>query len=291
MRRRGLLWIFLGCLGWSQQAEWMDPVQAAPAGSRYVSFFSKTIDRESSYLIYLPPEYEVSAEQRFPVVYWLHGLGGNQRSGQVFLGMGVEAMRAGKAPPAIVVLVNGMNNSMYTNAKDGSLPMEQVIIKDLIPHVDGTYRTIADRKGRAIEGYSMGGFGAARLGLKYAELFGAVSVMAGALHTEDTLAERRAAIFQQIYGGDKAYYKEHSPWTIAGQKAAAAKGTRVRIGVGGEDQLKDWNRQYHELLENLGLKNEFFLVPGVGHNGGQFYRQMGEPVWAFYREVFGAAVP
>ena len=81
---------------------------------------------------------------------------------------------AGKIPPFIVVLVQGLPSVRYINAKDGKRPVEDVIVKDLIPHIDATYRTVASREGRAIEGMSMGGYGALRLGFKYPELFGTV---------------------------------------------------------------------------------------------------------------------
>ena len=84
-------------------------------------------------------------------------------------------------PPCIAVLPNGMVSSFYRDAANGELPVESVIIKDLIPHVDQTYRTLAEHSGRVIEGYSMGGYGSAHLGFKYPGLFGTVIVDAGAL--------------------------------------------------------------------------------------------------------------
>ena len=71
------------------------------------------------------------------------------------------AIRAGKAPAMIVVLVNGIAASFYCDSPNGKLPVDSVIIKELIPHVDQTYRTIARREARAVEGFSMGGYGIA----------------------------------------------------------------------------------------------------------------------------------
>jgi len=67
------------------------------------------------------------------------------------------AIRAGSVPSFIVILVQGLPDVRYINTKDGTRPLEDVIIKDLIPHVDGAYRTLAVRTSRAIEGMSMGG--------------------------------------------------------------------------------------------------------------------------------------
>ena len=84
-------------------------------------------------------------------------------------------------PPAVVILVQAPNRAFYIDSKDGAFPVESVIIKNLVPHVDATYRTITRREGRAIEGHSMGGFGALRLAFKYPELFASVSSFAAAL--------------------------------------------------------------------------------------------------------------
>jgi enterochelin esterase-like enzyme len=113
-----------------------------------------------SYLVWVPPGYDQQTN-RYPVIYWLHGMGGNQRGGAtMFVPHVADAIKAGTLPPVIVVLINGMVKSFYCDSSDGQCPMESVIIKDLIPHVDETYRTIARREGRVIEGYSMGGYGA-----------------------------------------------------------------------------------------------------------------------------------
>src|ERR1035438_5393497 len=93
----------------------------------------------------------------------------------------VPVAEAGKIPEMIVVLVNGMKDSFYNDSPDGKWPVDSVIIKELIPHVDQTYRTIAGREGRAVEGFSMGGYGTAHLGFKHPDVFSVVSIRSGAL--------------------------------------------------------------------------------------------------------------
>jgi endo-1,4-beta-xylanase len=151
-------------------ANWLDPDKSEPAGTHYRTFQSKLAGGEVSYLVYLPSTYESEPAQRYASVYWLHGLNGDQRSGVAFVEQLAAATRAGKAPAMIVVLVNGMRDSFYNDSKDGKWPVESVIVKELIPHIDKTYRTIARRELRAVEGYSMGGYGAAHLGFKYPDV-------------------------------------------------------------------------------------------------------------------------
>src|SRR5579862_4871078 len=66
-------------------AAWLDPDKTEPAGTHYRTFPSKLAGGEVSYLVYLPPTYETEPVARFPVVYWLHGLNGDQRSGAKFV--------------------------------------------------------------------------------------------------------------------------------------------------------------------------------------------------------------
>ncbi len=274
------------------EASWLDPDRSEPAGTKYQTFHSPTVNGEVSYLIYLPSGYPTST-RRYPVVYWLHGLGGNQRSGAVFVSQLSAAIQAGKCPPTIAVLVNGLRDSRYYDSFDGRRPVETVIIRDLLPHVDATYRTIARRESRAIEGYSMGGFGAARLGFKYPDLFGAVSIMAGALlDAESAASTMHAELFEKNFGGNKAYFHAGSPWVLADQNAARVRGrSLVRIGVGDQDPLYERDLTYHEMLERLGIRNDFFAVPGVAHNGRLFYEKLGAAAFTFYQKAFGSQVP
>ena len=88
----------------------MDPDRETPAGTTYETFPSRTIDGRVSFLIYRPPGYETAPEQRYPVVYWLHGLGGTQRGCAGFVKRLDAAIQAGKAPEMLVVGVNGLGN-------------------------------------------------------------------------------------------------------------------------------------------------------------------------------------
>jgi endo-1,4-beta-xylanase len=178
------------------------------------------------------------------------------------------AIRAGTAPEMIVVsCIDPTGLSMWTNSKDGRLPMETVIIEELIPHVDATYRTIAERSGRGIEGFSMGGYGSAYLGIKYHDLFSSVSILAAALHTPQTFRERRRAIFDNVFSGDAEYATARSPWTMIEKNADKVRGkTNIRVFVGADDGLLDWNRNYHALLDELNIENEWGVVPNSPHD-------------------------
>jgi endo-1,4-beta-xylanase len=272
------------------RAEWLDPVRDAPNGTKYATFVSKTLGAEASYLVYLPPEYD-EATQRYPVIYWLHGLGGNQRAGaMLFVPQVEQAIHLGALPPTIVVLVNGMVSSFYCDWADGKRPVESVIVKDLVPHIDATYRTIARREGRAIEGYSMGGFGAGHLGFKYPDLFGTVVINAGALIRETALnGPNLAPILKEGFANDPRRFDAEHPNELAEKNAEQIRGrTNIRIGVGKDDSLLPRNRELHELLQKLSIDHQYEEVPNVDHNGLLYYRVLGVDAFSVYRTAFHA---
>lgn len=269
-----------------ETAVWVEPQRDEPAGMRYKTFHSAAAGREVSYLIYLPPDYDTATAKRYPSVYWLHGLNGRQTGGSRLAARVDHAIRAGEMPGVIVVSVNGLRASMYTNSKDGERPVETVIVKDLVSHVDATYRTIARREARAIEGMSMGGYGALRLGFKYPEVFGVVSSYAAALHTENTLAERRRPIFAEVFDSDRDYGRPTTPWAIVKQNADKLRGQTIRLIIGTADGLLEWNREYHALLNGLEVEHEYTEIEGVAHNYRELEEKTADATIEFYREAF-----
>jgi len=271
------------------EPKWVDPNESDANGAKFHKFASQTIGGDVSYHIALPPQYDAEPARRFPVIYWLHGLGGNQRGGTgTFGARAAEAMGEGALPPAIIVFVNGMVSSWYCDWADGKRPMESVIIKDLVPHIDQTYRTIAKREGRVVQGYSMGGYGAGHLGFKYPELFGTVVIDAGALIGDMALnGPNISPIFQGAFGGDKEKFLAEHPTQLVTKNADQIKGKQqIRIGCGGDDNLLVRNRELHQLLTKLNIEHQFEVVDGVAHNAAEYYRKLGNKGFALHRQVF-----
>jgi alpha-L-fucosidase len=269
-------------------ASWLDPDKKEPEGTHYRTFASRLAGGDVSYLIYLPPDYENNTSRRYPVVYWLHGYNGAQVGGAGFVAQLNANIRAGKAPAMIAVLVNGMRDSFYCDSKDGKWPVESVIVKELIPHVDRTYRTVAKREARAVEGFSMGGFGTAHLGFKYPEIFGIVGIMAGAIidYQDEVTRHDPICIIDKMFGNDQAWFDANHPFTLARHNADAIRGrTAVRIAIGNQDSLQPRDQALHELLAQLKIEHEYEIVPGVGHNSNLFYKTLGERAFAWYRKA------
>jgi enterochelin esterase-like enzyme len=267
-----------------------------------VSFFtfdSAAAKTKVSYHLYIPEVYDTERTRRFPVLYWLHGTGGGVPGIAPVSAFFDDAIREGKIPPMLVVFPNGLAAGMWCDSKDGSAPIETILVKELVPHIDAVFRTIPARSGRLIEGFSMGGYGAARLGFKYPQYFGAVSILAGGPLDLDFKGPRaegnpaeRERILQETFGGDMEYFKAQSPVTVIQQQANLVRGNvRVRIAVGSRDNTAQLNRAYSKLLNGLNIAHSFTMILDVGHDTRALLSGLGESNWEFYRAVFGQLSP
>ena len=129
-----------------------------------ITFTGDTAGKQT-FFIYLPEGYE-SNDQQYRVLYHLHGAGIQESwAGYDCQGIGgkMEEMVAAKIidPMIIVCPVDPIKFSMWSDSKDGKVLASAALVQDLIPYVDNQYRTIASKDGRAIQGFSMGGFGSA----------------------------------------------------------------------------------------------------------------------------------
>ncbi len=271
---------------------WVTKAVTAPRVTYHV-FASKATKAEVSYHLYRPAAYEADRDRRFPVVYWLHGSGGGLPGIPSVVTRFDAAIEAGKLPPCLVVFVNGLEMGMYVDWADGSAPVESMIIRDLLPHVDTTYRTIAKREGRLLDGFSMGGYGAARLGFKYPDLFRSVSIVgAGPMQSELKSTPRASRIqaedlLKRAYGGDQSVFQEVSPRKFAQLNAKKIKQeSLVRMVIGDKDETFGNNEAFHRHLEALGIPHGWTIVPGVGHEPERVFGSLGDENWAFYRQAF-----
>ncbi|MNX35340.1 Endo-1,4-beta-xylanase/feruloyl esterase precursor [compost metagenome] len=138
--------------------------------------FSSSMQKNIKTCVVVPENYKKS-KKAFPVVYLLHGYSGNYRSwAKDFKELGKQVDQYG----FIVVGVDGNYSSWYFDSPiDPSFKYETYVVKELVPFIDKQYRTIADRKARAISGLSMGGHGALYLSFRHQDVFGAAGSMSG----------------------------------------------------------------------------------------------------------------
>ena len=137
------------------------------------------VDRDV--FVFLPPGYARQKSRRYPVVYALHGysIGAEQWTHEIHVPQTIEGAFAQGAQEVIVVLPDAKtlhNGSMYSSSVTTG-DFEQFIARDLVAYIDAHYRTIPDRLSRGLVGHSMGGYGATRIGMKHADVFGSLYIM------------------------------------------------------------------------------------------------------------------
>ncbi len=243
--------------------------KALPPGVSHHTFLSKAAKHEVGYCIYLPPDYQRSSDKRYPVIYNLHGNGGNEFHSLDDVAVLHEGILAGRWPPMIVVLPNGGKSTMYKDSFDGRFPIETIVIKELIPHIDATYRTVAARHGRAIEGFSMGGRGATRLAIKYPDMFASVFCQAG--NVPRTLAgydPSKPKVFPNSYlGPDRANYENNDVYELLKKNLGRIRGRlRIQIACGTKDPGHLTTiRDFHQALLSHDIDHTYIELEGLAH--------------------------
>jgi len=271
----------------------VDPIALDLGGTLYKTYAtpSRGPGTIASYRVYLPPDYEANAARGYPVIYFLHGMRVDSKrpltAGYVAR---IDAdIRAGIIPPVIVVLAQGLNYGWWVDSKDGKNPTETVITKDLISHVDATYRTIATREARAIEGHSMGGYGALHIGFNHPELFAAVTGNSAALVEMSGVTGTggsSGSAFEVTFGSDEEYFEACTPRAIAQNNPDGLRTQKIRLIVGDQDGLIRGNEALSEVLTGLNIPHVFTPVPGSPHNHDQLLAYMDFDPMAFYGDVF-----
>jgi enterochelin esterase-like enzyme len=136
---------------------------------------------EREVLVFLPPSYAGSKNRRYPVVYALHGysIGASQWAQEIHVPQTIEGAFVKGAQDMIVVLPDSKtvhNGSMYSSSATTG-DFEEFIARDVVAYIDAHYRTIPKRTSRGLVGHSMGGYGATRIGMKHADVFGSLYIM------------------------------------------------------------------------------------------------------------------
>lgn len=146
-------------------------------------------------LVFLPPSYAIDKARRYPVVYALHGysVGAEQWSKEIHVPQTIEGAFAKGAKDMIVVLPDSKtvhNGSMYSSSVTTG-DFENFVARDLVTYIDSHYRTLPARESRGLVGHSMGGYGASRIGMKHADVFGSLYIMSPCC-----LSARAAGVFK-----------------------------------------------------------------------------------------------
>jgi S-formylglutathione hydrolase FrmB len=263
---------------------------------------SKILKSTVHYCVYLPASYDSGAAkhpvQTYPVLYFLHGLGDNERTlfnsgGWTLLD---DLRRQHKIGEFLIVAPEG-GRTFYVNSADGSVRYSDFFLQEFIPLIEAKYRVIRSRNNRAISGISMGGYGALRFAFSHPEVFSAVSAQSAALITEtpqelDTAARSGAPLgklLATVFGNpiDVQHWNSNSPFVLAAKNKAALRRLAIYFNCGQDDNygFEKGAAALHEQLQKAGVKHEYHLYPG-DHSLSYFLAHFIE-VMEFHSRAFG----
>jgi enterochelin esterase-like enzyme len=236
-------------------------------------YFAKTTQQWRRVFVYTPPGYDADRNTRYPVLYLQHGAGEDERGwsnqGRVaFILDNLLAER--KMKPMLVVMERGYARRPGDPVQPPGAPrpavpgqnrpapdfsrmfsaFEQVMVDDLIPMIDATYRTIPDRDHRAMAGLSMGGMQTFQIGLKHLDLFAYLGGFSGGGGFGGQAFDPRTA-----HGG-----------VMADADAFNKKMRLIWLGIGtAEGRMYEGIKNFHEALTKSGIKNVYYESPGTAH--------------------------
>jgi enterochelin esterase-like enzyme len=238
---------------------------------RYLTYRSSLNNQDVAIMVYTPPGYD-AGDARYPVVYNLHGAGGGSPARQWDRTQGTltDAMENNRVRPMIYVFVNGLGDTFFVDSPEG-LKVESSIIQELIPFIDANYRTIASREGKAVDGFSMGGFGALMLAFRHPDLFSSVVSYGAALINAERADPKPGGRWVS-----REHFDEYDPRSLAKRNAERIRDSlRVRVVCGEEDGLFPANVTFKALLDELKIPVSWVTVPGVAHDTKGLYRRVG----------------
>lgn len=215
---------------------------------------SHSMDKDIPLSVIVPDDYSKKQTCRWPSVYILHGAFGNHSNHR-----DVDVKQAVDKYGFIAVCPDGGGTGWWIDSPvDPKMKYESHVVKEVLPYVDANFRTFADRKKRAIVGWSMGGHGACYIGFRSKEYFGAVGNIFGGVDLRP---------FAGKWGldavlGDKGKNPENwERFSVIGQLDRVKNGDVALISViGTSDFFLTVNRDLHERLIKMGVEHDYVEV-------------------------------
>jgi enterochelin esterase-like enzyme len=253
-------------------------------------FNSHVLHRDVRYCVMLPTNYETDTATKYPVLYFLHGLGENEQTLLQSGGWGlVEDLRRDHKVGEFLMIAPEGRGSFFINSADGHDRYSDFFLTEFLPFIETKYRVIRERKSRGVTGLSMGGYGALRFAFAYPELFGSVSVQSPALVTESPRelnadledAGPLAKLLGNVFGNpiNVAHWNQNNPFLLARKNQAQIRTQAIYINCGQDDEygFAESAEQMHKQLLSEKIPHEFHLYPG-GHNADYFLSHLGETI-------------
>lgn len=226
-----------------------------------IAIFSKSMHHTVKTVVIRPSSYGTDKNKRFPVVYMLHGAGGSYSNWIIKV---PHIQQLADEYQMILVCPDGAVTSWYFDSPvDTTFKYETFVGTEVPAYIDVNYRTIADRKARAITGLSMGGHGGLFLAFRHADIYSACGSTSGALHvsviTQGYNVEKRL--------GDTAVNRKYwHDWSVVNVIDNYPKDSlAIIMDCGTEDRVLFMNRMVHEKMLKLKIPHDYTERPGE-HN-------------------------
>ena len=234
------------------------------------SFRSSALSRSLQYWVYVPGGYDTDAGARFPVVYLLHGGGGdiNEWPSYGLIDAADKLMGGGQIPRFIIVLPEGDQEYWVDHVVDSGTGANgekwgTYTAKEVVPAVDTKYRTVARASGRAIGGLSMGGHGAMQLSMNFPGIWSAIGAHSASIRSEGVRLQPKPSD-APTYLGFGAEFAARDPLALIKAKPDIAKQYTWWIDTGSQDPWRAQAQAIHDALGSLGIKDQFHIFEG-GH--------------------------
>lgn len=250
------------------------------------------------YCVLLPPGYDSSPRQHYPVLYFLHGLGEDEQT--LFKTGGwnlIEDLRQQHKIGDFLIVTPEARATFYVNSADGKVRFSDFFLQEFVPYIEGKYRIRRERSARAITGISMGGYGALRFAFAYPKMFSAVSAQSAALITDSPqelnaafrAGAPRAKLLASVFGNpiDARHWNENDPLFLAKKNKTAIDALAIYFNCGREDEydFEVGATALDKQLQEEHIKHEFHLYPG-NHSASYFGEHIAE-VMEFHSKMFG----
>jgi enterochelin esterase-like enzyme len=236
-----------------REISWVNPKLPAGPGLTHHILDSKSMGHPVGYVVWTPRSYSEDSDRRYPVIYFLHGIGGNEAADSAgFSGWVAKAIGEKILPPVLCVFPNG-GRSGYRGT------VESMIVDELIPQIDKDYRTIAKPESRAVAGFSMGGAGAVYLSIRHPETFCAAGSLGGSMRAGSD--EVKSALNQAL-----VTWKQRNFGLFV---------------VNGDKDRPEAFEELAKQMDEAGVACERVVLPDTAHNLGHYYERSAEKMLRF----------
>lgn len=244
-----------------------------------ISVYSNVMHKAFKCVVITPDLYK-EQEKNYPVVYLLHGHSGNYSD---WIEKAPVIKKYSDEFQFIIVCPDGGYNSWYLDSPvDSSVRFETYVSKEVPAYIDTHYRTIKNRKARAITGLSMGGHGGLFLGFRHAGFFGACGSMSGGVDLRPFPKNWQLSEKLGDSKTDSANWKKFSVTTVIENKPADS--LAIIFDCGTEDFFHEVNKALHEKMLRLKIPHDYIERPGQ-HNWNYWTNAIGYQL-LFFRKYF-----